>query len=375
MSTISKKGIIITIPKTVKWDDYKKELDAVADWKQVMNFKVSHKPKNLEVGNRVYLCYDNNIIGWQTFVGYYEGNFDCTTTGKEWNGTFIQRSGPFHYLQNPIPCNGFRGFKYFNYQINETINPKQLIEEEHSRNTEVQKLTKTFVENIKNKINSFGKQNIVVPLCLFGNDINVNIIVYNSKTYNDCAAIIGSNNKENYFNTKTKTMYLTLFFVNKEPVNETYDAVVHEFSHVYQSDLVNDEYSTDIYKVSLMYRNSKNKFENRLSCLVYLSDSHEQDSIVQGLESCIENTRLSAQEALEASEGKDYLLIFEKLIKDFENNKENYIFALQPYRQYNIDYTRFLKHIKTQYKRFKLKIGHIFDLHEQGNKINFKNIL
>ena len=68
-------------------------------------------------------------------------------------------------------------------------------------------------------------------------------------------------------------------------------------------------------------------------------------------------------------------MIFEKLIKDFEKNKENYILALTPYRKYGLDYSRCLRKFKNQYKRFKLKIGHILDLHEQTNKINIKNIL
>ena len=112
---IKEIGICITIPKTIKWEDYKKELDAVADWSQVMNFKVSNTPTKIKKGCRVYLCYNGNIIGWQTFVGIYKGDFTCTTTGKEWKGCFIQRSGPFHYLKTPIPCKGFRGFKYVNY--------------------------------------------------------------------------------------------------------------------------------------------------------------------------------------------------------------------------------------------------------------------
>jgi hypothetical protein len=115
MGKIAKTGIVITIPKTTDWEEYKKELDAVADWSQVMNFKVANVPTKLSKGNRVYLCYNGQIIGWQTFVGIYKGEFTCTTTGKDWKGGFIQRSGPFHYLKQPIPCNGFRGFKYITY--------------------------------------------------------------------------------------------------------------------------------------------------------------------------------------------------------------------------------------------------------------------
>lgn len=115
---MTKIGIVITIPKTTNWEMYKKELEKTADWSQVMNFKVANLPTKLEKGARVYLCYDGQIVGWQTFVGTYQGEFTCTTTDKEWKGGFIQRSGPFHYLKKPISYKGFRGFKYITYNEN-----------------------------------------------------------------------------------------------------------------------------------------------------------------------------------------------------------------------------------------------------------------
>lgn len=36
--SINKRGIVITIPKTIKWEEYQKELDAVADWSHVVNY-------------------------------------------------------------------------------------------------------------------------------------------------------------------------------------------------------------------------------------------------------------------------------------------------------------------------------------------------
>ena len=109
----SKIGICITIPKTIKWEDYQKELDAVADYSQEMNFKVPFLPKNIKIGDRCYLCYNGNIIGWMEIsnIQRLEG-FTCTTTGESWaGGNYISRSGPFHKLKTPIPCKGFRGFK------------------------------------------------------------------------------------------------------------------------------------------------------------------------------------------------------------------------------------------------------------------------
>lgn len=112
----NKTGICITIPKTIKWEDYQKELDAVADYSQEMNFKVPFLPKNIKVGDRCYLCYNGYIIGWMQISSIGSKSFDCTTTGKAWSGNFISRSGPFHKLKTPIPCKGFRGFKYVTYK-------------------------------------------------------------------------------------------------------------------------------------------------------------------------------------------------------------------------------------------------------------------
>lgn len=111
------RAIIVTLPKSVKWGDYEKELRAVEDYSQVMNYKVSSIPKDIDNIKRCYLVYDGYIRGWQEVVGYQSGTeFDCTTTGKNWKGNFIQRSGPFHYLPKPLPMKGFMGWRYINYK-------------------------------------------------------------------------------------------------------------------------------------------------------------------------------------------------------------------------------------------------------------------
>lgn len=105
--------IVITIPSTISWDSYKKELDSVKDFSQEMNFKVSSFPKRTKVGNKCYLCYKGEVIGWMEITGMEEKEFTCTTTGKKYKGKFILRSGPFHKI-NPIKMKGFQGFRYFN---------------------------------------------------------------------------------------------------------------------------------------------------------------------------------------------------------------------------------------------------------------------
>lgn len=104
--------IIVTVPKSISWEEYQKEIDAVKDGNQVMNFKVNHLPKT-NIGNRCYIVYDGAIRGWMEIVGLSDKGFTCTTTGRVWDGKFIQRSGPFHNIE-PIPMKGFQGFRYFN---------------------------------------------------------------------------------------------------------------------------------------------------------------------------------------------------------------------------------------------------------------------
>lgn len=106
------KDIIVTLPKTISWDDYKKELKSVEDYSHVMNFKVNHFPKT-NIGAKCYLVYKGELIGWMKIVGMKEKDFTCSTTGKKWSGKFIERSGPFHKI-SPTPMKGFQGFRYMN---------------------------------------------------------------------------------------------------------------------------------------------------------------------------------------------------------------------------------------------------------------------
>lgn len=105
------RDIIITIPKTIKWSEYQKELEA-AENGEILNFKVNILPKT-KIGNRCYICYDGNIIGYHIISGITNKEFKCSTTGKDWKGNFIERTGKFHEI-NKIPMKGFQGFRYFN---------------------------------------------------------------------------------------------------------------------------------------------------------------------------------------------------------------------------------------------------------------------
>ncbi len=108
-----KSDIIITIPSNIDWNEYRKELDSVKNGSNNLNFKVPFLPKKDIVGNKCYLNYNGNVVGWMKITGIKEKSFTCSTTGKNWSGKFIERSGQFNEIE-PIPMKGFRGFRYFN---------------------------------------------------------------------------------------------------------------------------------------------------------------------------------------------------------------------------------------------------------------------
>lgn len=106
---------VITVPKTVRWSDYEKELQAVASGEDALNFRLPYKPKGIAEGDRCFVVYDGYVRGWMRVVGCEERSqgFTCQTTGVEWRpGVYVQRSGAFHKVE-PVPYKGFRGIRRY----------------------------------------------------------------------------------------------------------------------------------------------------------------------------------------------------------------------------------------------------------------------
>jgi len=108
------RSIIVTLPSNISWEEYEKELDKVKNYDEVMNFKVYNFPKGINRGDKCYIVHKGFVKGWMKIIGFSEKEFKCTTTGKDYKGKFIERSGPFHYIDKEIPMKGFQGFRYFN---------------------------------------------------------------------------------------------------------------------------------------------------------------------------------------------------------------------------------------------------------------------
>lgn len=112
----NKRSIIVTLPSTVKWNDYEQELKKAENYKHVLNFKVVNFPRGITEGDKCYIVHQGFIKGWMKIVGFSEKEFTCSTTKRRWGGKFIERSGPFHYLKETIPYKGFQGFRYFDLE-------------------------------------------------------------------------------------------------------------------------------------------------------------------------------------------------------------------------------------------------------------------
>ena len=106
---------LITIPKTIRWSDYEKELATVSDGSSVMNYKTRYIPKGMASGDRCFIVHDGRVRGWMEVVGIESRDkpWRCTTTGALWPaGQYIQRSGEFHEVDGP-EYTGFRGIRKY----------------------------------------------------------------------------------------------------------------------------------------------------------------------------------------------------------------------------------------------------------------------
>ncbi len=107
------KDLLITVPKSVKWETYLQELKDVEEKGLELNFKVPFLPKQVEFNKtKVYITYNGFIRGYMILTGLKSNtNFNCETTEISWDGNFIVRQGKFISC-DLIPYKGFQGFRY-----------------------------------------------------------------------------------------------------------------------------------------------------------------------------------------------------------------------------------------------------------------------
>lgn len=104
--------IIITIPKSENWEQYRADLDKALEKGHYLYFKVPSLPK-VKWGDNCWVVHNGILRGYNKIVGTEEKEFTCSTTGRHWKGKFVVRQ-PFFY-ENPavVPMKGFQGFRYY----------------------------------------------------------------------------------------------------------------------------------------------------------------------------------------------------------------------------------------------------------------------
>lgn len=103
---------IITIPKTIEWSDYEKELKFAEAGGGVLNYRLPFKILAFPL-DRCFVVWNGRVRGWMyvSSVGHFRKGFKCETTGKFWPpGWYLQRVGKFHKVDGPA-MKGFRGIR------------------------------------------------------------------------------------------------------------------------------------------------------------------------------------------------------------------------------------------------------------------------
>jgi hypothetical protein len=107
-----KMDIVVTIPKGEAFNQKKEDAFVARFQNRAVQFwKVSTRPKNLDVGDRVYFVEAGYITCWHTFIGL---TYDpvCEVTNRVWPGLNLLLQCPPTVLKTPVHMPGFQGFQY-----------------------------------------------------------------------------------------------------------------------------------------------------------------------------------------------------------------------------------------------------------------------
>ena len=115
------RHLIITIPKTVKWETWLQEARDAEESGGALLYRLgvwgcSFGPLAGQI--KVFVVHDGAVRGYHLVENRRElvmnsQGFTCATTGKQWPaGFYLVRRGHFHPLEQPVPMTGFRGFRY-----------------------------------------------------------------------------------------------------------------------------------------------------------------------------------------------------------------------------------------------------------------------
>lgn len=84
--------------------------------------KFVRKPKDLNIGDKVFYVEDGYIRGFAIVSDIIDGNMRCNTSGKNWGDAYyaIMDSKTWKWI-DPIPHKGFQGWRYFDSKDIEVV--------------------------------------------------------------------------------------------------------------------------------------------------------------------------------------------------------------------------------------------------------------
>lgn len=105
--------IVVTIPKSEAANTAKEDRWVVANQAEgvVQFWSLGRKPKDLNIGDRVYFVERGRITCYQEFFGFASDPV-CQVTGRLWPGLNLLLRCPAVPVRNYISYKGFRGFRY-----------------------------------------------------------------------------------------------------------------------------------------------------------------------------------------------------------------------------------------------------------------------
>jgi hypothetical protein len=106
---------IATVPKTVKWADFMREIADVETGEYLKNWPVRPN-SHIASGDRLFFVHQGLVRGSLTVrrVVIHGHGFNCATLGESWPpGTYAQLQGPWEYVAETMPMNGFQGLRRF----------------------------------------------------------------------------------------------------------------------------------------------------------------------------------------------------------------------------------------------------------------------
>ena len=104
--------ILVTIPRSEAYNQVKEDRFVTRLQNKAVQFwKISRKPTNLNIGDRVYFIEQGFITCYHIFIGYVNDP-TCEVTGRVWPGLNLLLECPAVHLPKPVLHRGFQGFHY-----------------------------------------------------------------------------------------------------------------------------------------------------------------------------------------------------------------------------------------------------------------------